>query len=1103
MTTDLIDNLNDSNEYGIVWWGQSNARPWGDRDLEGFEAAPWLRQSARGQAIMITAINGTVISVADSLDVKYWKGGKVRLIAQEWGLSQFTAHVGVGTVTDNDASTLTVTWDEPQSVASFPIAAYVVLEDKWETYPNVRVLMPYQPEEPGPYATPTTTPITEAAMTFPAGVTSYADVGLFREFCWDEGLEGVGFVASGTFSTAHGDNHMHVLATSAGEPWQSQPKLLVGATLTARATGEPEVFGVYRVTAAALENSNTDIALTITPISGVLPGNGDTFEVEVWVPHWRDSANAELRGWRYPANDMMPGGYNKFSTGNTYNRPDDRLSTSYKGCTIDEAKVRQPITGSGIAQHKSINGAELSAIRATTQAGEVLRVQRWATVGHDVWTDGVVDNIANDRVDFHTIMAPGHMASISLWPTVYASATKQDIGFTYRVQHVNRKEAGANTLVMRATVGTDQPIVVDCGELAFASSTASYPFVLSGLSSAIVGKAAGSAFNITNTTPVRLNEEQKIEVWDGSAWQDWTADTAKLEQTVAYQPALQISELAVPDSGTLKYLEVAGNWTQVDGSRTADYPLPLALLQQLEATAAFESVGAGAKFRLTTVVSGGTDHLVLADANGAVITQTTFATGFLPYREPSYVDLVPWSDSLLAGNNPPALATMGAILPLSGPDTRVVRTTHQVHHRFGCMVAAAQTLANKINRRVNVIILGINSSSIYGANTNNQFAFQGELGWWDDDKYLSWTPSLPDANAARLKHMLEVVAPAALEVEAAGGTPKPLKILGIVGFQGEAESLTEVRNTYADTLPAFYDWLRDVINDAGMNPYSSAKHIPAVHASLPTIPWEVAGNFYGVELSGDTEGVVNAAIAKLANTDTFASTFDTNASPHMGDDGQLDLYWFPAGVDPLHFNGYGEVRNADLVLSQMLPLITQAFGAAVADLDVASVTATGTENSYCTLAQADSYHDAMGHPAAWFDATVEAKQEALRRASQFLDLKFGTLWMGVRATATQLLDWPRTGAVDRDGRAIVGVPVRIVQATCEMALRHVQSPSTAFLQDVAAGSGTVTSDSVTIGPLSTSKSYSSTPSLQTEYEIVRRMLQTAGLIPMGNQIWRN
>ena len=72
-----------------------------------------------------------------------------------------------------------------------------------------------------------------------------------------------------------------------------------------------------------------------------------------------------------------------------------------------------------------------------------------------------------------------------------------------------------------------------------------------------------------------------------------------------------------------------------------------------------------------------------------------------------------------------------------------------------------------------------------------------------------------------------------------------------------------------------------------------------------------------------------------------------------------------------------------------------------------------------------------------------------------------------------------------------------------MALRHVQSPSTAFLQDVAAGSGTVTSDSVTIGPLSTSKSYSSTPSLQTEYEIVRRMLQTACLIPMGNQIWRN
>lgn len=105
---------------------------------------------------------------------------------------------------------------------------------------------------------------------------------------------------------------------------------------------------------------------------------------------------------------------------------------------------------------------------------------------------------------------------------------------------------------------------------------------------------------------------------------------------------------------------------------------------------------------------------------------------------------------------------------------------------------------------------------------------------------------------------------------------------------------------------------------------------------------------------------------------------------------------------------------------------------------------------YGTVAGADAYHSARGN-AAWAAATEQAKEEALARASAYIDgigtqlpttgcvLSFPGRKAGGRS---QALQWPRTGAVDRSGDPIPDgeVPREIEQATYEGALRELVKP---------------------------------------------------------------
>jgi hypothetical protein len=98
--------------------------------------------------------------------------------------------------------------------------------------------------------------------------------------------------------------------------------------------------------------------------------------------------------------------------------------------------------------------------------------------------------------------------------------------------------------------------------------------------------------------------------------------------------------------------------------------------------------------------------------------------------------------------------------------------------------------------------------------------------------------------------------------------------------------------------------------------------------------------------------------------------------------------------------------------------------------------------SMASVADADAHHAARGN-SLWATITTEEKEQALRRATDYMAEMYRTKWKGRRASLTQALDWPRYEVRLDDvgyGRYAAYVPVNtvpkeVIQATCEMAYK--------------------------------------------------------------------
>jgi hypothetical protein len=100
--------------------------------------------------------------------------------------------------------------------------------------------------------------------------------------------------------------------------------------------------------------------------------------------------------------------------------------------------------------------------------------------------------------------------------------------------------------------------------------------------------------------------------------------------------------------------------------------------------------------------------------------------------------------------------------------------------------------------------------------------------------------------------------------------------------------------------------------------------------------------------------------------------------------------------------------------------------------------ALANAESYCTVAFATDYHSARGN-AAWLSLADDTVREALlRKATDAMLALYRERWKGVRATATQALDWPRLDVVvDTYARAADEVPQEVQKACAILALKAI------------------------------------------------------------------
>lgn len=124
--------------------------------------------------------------------------------------------------------------------------------------------------------------------------------------------------------------------------------------------------------------------------------------------------------------------------------------------------------------------------------------------------------------------------------------------------------------------------------------------------------------------------------------------------------------------------------------------------------------------------------------------------------------------------------------------------------------------------------------------------------------------------------------------------------------------------------------------------------------------------------------------------------------------------------------------------------------------------------SYISVNDATAYHAARGN-AAWASmASDTVREQALRKATDYLGQTYRDRWAGYRISTTQGLDWPRYDVPRRDlpGNAYSAyyasdaVPAEVVRACAELALRAAAGDLTEDedqrISAVSAGSVSVT-----------------------------------------------
>lgn len=104
-------------------------------------------------------------------------------------------------------------------------------------------------------------------------------------------------------------------------------------------------------------------------------------------------------------------------------------------------------------------------------------------------------------------------------------------------------------------------------------------------------------------------------------------------------------------------------------------------------------------------------------------------------------------------------------------------------------------------------------------------------------------------------------------------------------------------------------------------------------------------------------------------------------------------------------------------------------------LVVETGTGSATAESYASVSQADTRLAAHGN-TLWATMSEAEREQALRRATTFMEQAFRQRWRGTRLTRVQALSWPRYGVcVDGFDVPSTTVPGEVVNACIDLAFK--------------------------------------------------------------------
>ncbi len=124
-------------------------------------------------------------------------------------------------------------------------------------------------------------------------------------------------------------------------------------------------------------------------------------------------------------------------------------------------------------------------------------------------------------------------------------------------------------------------------------------------------------------------------------------------------------------------------------------------------------------------------------------------------------------------------------------------------------------------------------------------------------------------------------------------------------------------------------------------------------------------------------------------------------------------------------------------------------------------------NAYIDVAFADDYHSGRGH-SDWGGGSGK-KQQAIVRATDYVEKRFGQIFRGTRLLNDQGLEWPRINGIDNDDWELRepedGVPRQLKKAIAEyalIALRLINSTNDDLAPESGVTEGAVSEETVEV-----------------------------------------